>query len=332
MVDAAAAAKGSGAEQKDAVAAVEGRNNNNNNNNNNNDDDDEFDISIAAGSKISQPSDPPTVRLAGKEDWQDAGASATPMSLPPSVPDVSLGGADSLSVSQRSVVHPGTSRWTVHVDPATQQRYYHDVETGETTWTEPEVLIQARLAAGGGPSAGNSIVTESRSMHSAASFSLGQQGNWIKYIDEGSTLPYWYNIKTQKSTWTKPPLWKDDAPKEKSSAEKPTYAESAAAESASPSGAAAESAALSPDLSRKASASSMGSGGGTEEQQGNWIKYVDETSEVPYFFNVLTKKSMDAATWLAHENRLFVCEQLACSCAPSIARLKQLRWLRGTDS
>jgi hypothetical protein len=273
--------------------------------------DDEFDISITEGSKASQPSEPPgepPTTLVGKDG---SVVSRTPSSPPPSVPDLSVGGLESLDASQPSAVPGGTSRWTVHIDPATQHKYYHDVETGETTWTEPEALIQARLAANGGTSAANSVVTESKSMHSTNSVSLGQQGNWIKYIDEGSTAPYWYNIKTQRSSWTKPPGWKDEEPKSLRSPDKISGAEPAAiqalsaiAVTASPSttsagaggagaGDSEAEASKSPQLDRKASANSMTSAsvGGGEEQQGNWVKYVDESSTTPYYYNVLSKKS-----------------------------------------
>ncbi|TMW63260.1 hypothetical protein Poli38472_002201 [Pythium oligandrum] len=71
--------------------------------------------------------------------------------------------------------------WQEYVDPATQEKFYYNALTGESTW---EVPVRVVPQATEKPQA---------------------QSPWVQYIDPETSLPYYVNMETYASSWDIPP-------------------------------------------------------------------------------------------------------------------------------
>ena len=83
--------------------------------------------------------------------------------------------------------------WEALVDDESKDTYYHNTETGETTWDKPADFDDAPVAP---------------------------QSKWEALVDEESKETYYHNTETGETTWDKPADF-DDAPVEQASEPSP---------------------------------------------------------------------------------------------------------------
>ncbi|EQC35658.1 hypothetical protein SDRG_06942 [Saprolegnia diclina VS20] len=156
---------------------------------------------------------------------------------------------------------PPTSAWVRHVDEDSNKAYYFNETTGETTWDEPKDF--AAKAGGDG---------ESGKKRKAEAIEDDDGCLWVKYIDPTTQKPYYSDMNSGKTQWEAPTFYtsdqgEDDDEEEDENIEE-EYAFGAIADAPKPTPVA-------------------------DEKAPDYYRYIDATSNKPYFFNVHTKET----TW-----------------------------------
>ena len=74
------------------------------------------------------------------------------------------------------------------MDESSKRTYFHNVETGASTWEVPDEIKSVEESAAPAP----------------AEASVKMRGDWAEIVDKASGRPYYHNRKTNEITWTRP--------------------------------------------------------------------------------------------------------------------------------
>ena len=78
-------------------------------------------------------------------------------------------------------------------DKSRERTYFHNVDTGETTWDVPDEIKALEKPT-----------TEAAEAAAPTKKSVKVLGDWVEILDEASGNPYFHNRKTGEITWTRP--------------------------------------------------------------------------------------------------------------------------------
>lgn len=175
------------------------------------------------------------------------------------------------------------------VDPKSGRQYYYNKVQKITTWTKPEGFVESSTNTVGASSAAAASAAAAKPALPSLPTAPGaqQQGgsggdddnpaNWVEMVDKNTNRKYYYNRKTQKTTWHKPPcLAADPAATANTAAVTSSNSKTAAVTSAAPS-----SSALTPPPDAL-----------TDLPPG-WSASVDANTGRTYWFNKSTRET----TW-----------------------------------
>ena len=167
--------------------------------------------------------------------------------------------------------------WQQHEDPTTRRPYWHNMRTGETTWTQPE-----QPAASSNPppllqAARNPPPLAAMQPRQATASSSESVSEWQQHEDPTTRRPYWHNPRTHETTWTQPGAQQQQQQAAPGGGRNPL-----------PLGAAKPARRAPPALEstvRRRPAPVL------PAQQSDWQQHVDATSGKPYYNNQKTGES-----------------------------------------
>lgn len=106
------------------------------------------------------------------------------------------------------------SDWTAFVDENSGSTYYHNAVTGETSWEPPpgyydenaaaEAVVESPVEEASYPEEEVGYTDDPVPVPSSPHDSNADESGWLKYTDEASGRPYFYNTLTRQTTWTEP--------------------------------------------------------------------------------------------------------------------------------
>ncbi|OQR99179.1 hypothetical protein THRCLA_06576 [Thraustotheca clavata] len=163
----------------------------------------------------------------------------------------------------------GTSAWVRHLDADSNMSYYYNKETGETSWKKPVGLDEES----GGEKASKEAKNEPQ---------VDDDGcMWIKYIDPTTNKPYYSDMNSGKTQWEAPAFYTsdqgedDDEEVDENMDEEYTF------------GAVTNQSSTQENDETRATKATQ------EDEQPDYYRYYDESSQKHYYFNVQTKET----TW-----------------------------------
>ncbi|KAG9402800.1 hypothetical protein AC1031_006349 [Aphanomyces cochlioides] len=167
--------------------------------------------------------------------------------------------------------------WVRHLDEDSSRFYYYNEATGETTWTEPEGYTGEGSSRSGG--AGAQSGTASQHDASNSNNQAGEEDDdgalWVKYIDPSTKKPYYADMKSSRTRWDQPAFYTSDQGEDDEDEDETNMEEEYAF--------GAVTAATISSTSDAASAATS--------QTPDFIRYVDATTNVPYYYNTKTKET-----------------------------------------
>ncbi|KAL0592307.1 hypothetical protein ABG067_000415 [Albugo candida] len=166
--------------------------------------------------------------------------------------------------------------WEQYDDESSGRAYYYNKKTGLTTWERPDDYQDSSRSV---PTTPEHADGGSRTMDAALS--------WKQYIDEATGKPYYFNEISKRTQWNRPDSDKiqiveyftdtDQEPSRTPSQEPQEHETRAAQKNHNNKFVEAND-----DLA------STKSSQGVKAGRSPWIRYIDKSTEKPYFFNTIT--------------------------------------------
>ncbi|RHZ06207.1 hypothetical protein DYB37_008861 [Aphanomyces astaci] len=185
------------------------------------------------------------------------------------------------------------SMWVRHLDEDSTRFYYHNPTTGETAWTKPEGYTEVNdshntrgSSSSDGdddkdnkPAAKRARPSTSDDVKEGTIEEDDEGALWVKFVDPISKKPYYSDMNSGRTRWDQPTFYTsdqgedDDEVEEDQLEEEYAFGAVAAPSSpkASPTAATDKPAAVTPAF----------------------LRYIDPSTQVPYYFNTATKET----TW-----------------------------------
>jgi len=86
------------------------------------------------------------------------------------------------------------SSWIEAIDPDSNNKYWYNSLTGESTWSDPNDINNVN----------NNVIETSSSVESASASAVSAASYWIEAVDPTTNNIYYYNTLTGESSWDKP--------------------------------------------------------------------------------------------------------------------------------
>ncbi len=134
--------------------------------------------------------------------------------------DRPAGGVAASSTTSPQQETTGSGEWLEVTDPTSGRVYYYNPTTNETSWEKPESIQQQQgdggeVASTGDSTAPSALGTATAGQAAELPTATSQGNDWVEATDPSSGQPYYYNTRTQETSWDRPvELVPSDAEKE----------------------------------------------------------------------------------------------------------------------